>query len=53
MAAFTTVKNLTNVSSAKNILKRQEICKVTIEFTMMKDLTNVLNVTKALVPWDV
>jgi len=49
MASFTVVKNLTNVFTAKNILKRQEIYKVTLEFTVMKDPTTVLNVTKALV----
>ena len=40
------MKNLTDVFSAPEVLKGQEIYKVTIEFTVMQDLTSVLNVTK-------
>ena len=47
------VKNLTDVFSAPEVLEGQEICKVTIEFTVIKDLASVLNVTKTLVLWEV
>ena len=47
------VENLTDVFSVPEALKEQEIYKVTLEFTVMKDLTSVLNVTKTLVLWEI
>ena len=47
------VENLTDVFSVPEALQEQEIYKVTLEFTVMKDLTSVLNVTKTLVLWEI
>ena len=47
------VKNLTDVFTALEVLKGQEICKVTLEITVMKDLTSVLIVTKTLQLWEI
>ena len=51
--AVSVVKNLTDVFTAPEVLKGQEICKVTLEITVMKDLTSVLIVTKTFVLWEV
>ena len=47
------VENLKDVFSVPEALKEKEIYKVTLEFTVMKDLTSVLNVTKTLVLWEI